>query len=500
VTAARRTFFGQPIGLATLFFTELWERLSYYGMRALLVLFLVDSTHGGFGLDDATAVAIYGLYTAAVYLLGLPGGVLADRLLGAQRAVLWGGVFIALGHVLLGSAPSHALFYLGLAVIVLGTGLLKPNVSAMVAALYPEGGARRDAGFTTYYMGINIGATLGPLITGWLAERYGWRAGFLAAAVGMGLGVVQFAFGRRLLAGAGHEPAAAPRAAAPAPIGARVLGLTVAVPLLAASLWLAAVRPSAVQLQSLAVQASVALSVLYFAYLLWGAGLSARERRGVLVVAVLFLASVLFWSGYEQAGSSLNLFAERYTNLGLFGYHVPAAWLQSLDAVFVIAFAPAFAALWVQLGRRGLDPGAPVKFIFALLAVAMGFLVMAVAARLVVSGQTVGMGWLTLTYLLHTFGELCLSPVGMSAFTQLLPRRFLGQSMGIWFVSMSLGNLLASRFAGRIDPHHPASMPAEFLRVFWLGLACAAVVAMLLPWVRRWSTGAAGLARPASTP
>jgi POT family proton-dependent oligopeptide transporter len=218
------------------------------------------------------------------------------------------------------------------------------------------------------------------------------------------------------------------------------------------------------------------------------------------VVAVLFLASVLFWSGYEQAGSSLNLFAERYTNLGLFGYHVPAAWLQSLDAVFVIAFAPAFAALWVQLGRRGLDPGAPVKFIFALLAVAMGFLVMAVAARLVVSGQTVGMGWLTLTYLLHTFGELCLSPVGMSAFTQLLPRRFLGQSMGIWFVSMSLGNLLASRFAGRIDPHHPASMPAEFLRVFWLGLACAAVVAMLLPWVRRWSTGAAGLARPASTP
>jgi POT family proton-dependent oligopeptide transporter len=485
------TFSGHPPGLATLFFTEMWERLSFYGMRALLVLFLVDRVaHGGLGLDDRTATAIYGLYVGATYIACLPGGWIADRLIGAQRAVLIGGVLISCGHVLLWLAPTSAVFFAGLFVIVIGTGLLKPNASALVAQLYPEGGARRDAGFTIYYVGINVGATAGPLICGTLAQHYGWPSGFLAAALGMAAGLGQFLFSRALLGDAGRQ--AAPRAGGPAP-GPRGAAPRAALPLaalvlLATALLIAsgALQPSALVLQSLATQAIVAIAFGYFAWLLFGAGLDRAGRGRILALLVLFIASTLFWAGYEQVGSSLNLFAARYTDRLWFGHEIPASAFQSLNPLYIVIFGPLFSWLWIRLARRGLDPSTPLKFIGGLLGMAAGFLVMAGAASLVAAGYRVGMQWLVATYLLHTWAELLLSPVGMSATTRLVPQRLVGQSLGLWFVSLALGNLLASRIAGNFDPAHPEAMPGEFLHIVRFAALCAFGLAISLPWMRRW--------------
>ncbi len=493
--APGRTILGHPAGLATLFFIEMWERLSFYGMRALLILFLVDQVaHGGLGLDDRTAAAIYGLYGAGAYLACLPGGWIGDRLLGSQRAVLLGGIVIALGHLLLGLAPSTAVFFLGLLVIVIGTGLLKPNATAIVAQLYPEGGARRDAGFTIYYIGINVGATLGPLIAGLLAARYGWPAGFMTAAVGMTLGVLQYLRGRRLLGDAGLAPmshasdatrtAAAPRAAW------RWIALALALLLaLVVLLWSGLLPVAPVALQAVSTQTILAITVLYFAYLLFAAGLTPTERRRVLAVVVLFIASVLFWAGYEQTGSSLNLFAERYTDRHLYGWNMPASWFQSLNPVLIVVFGPMFSALWVLLARRRLEPSTSLKFILGLLAIAAGFLVMAAAAHLVAAGQLVGMGWLSATYLLHTWGELASSPVGLSAVSKLVPPRFVSQSLGVWFVSLSAGNLIAGRIAGDFDAANLAAMPGQFMSIVWFCSISAALLALMLPVMRRWSAG-----------
>jgi POT family proton-dependent oligopeptide transporter len=486
--SVQRSFFGHPAGLLTIFLVEMWERMSFYGMRALLILFLVDRTHGGLALDDRTAASIYGLYVGGTYIACLPGGWIGDRLLGAQRAVLTGGIIITLGHLLLGITPSVQVFFLGLLVIVVGTGLLKSNAGVLVAALYPEGGARRDAGFTLYYIGVNIGGTLGPLIAGWLAMHYGWAAGFFAAAVGMAAGVLQFLSGRRRLGDAGGPVASAPTAG---PTRALMLGLV----LLAAAVtctWAGIVPLDPPRLAQIATQAVVAVAVFYFLYLLVGAGLTTVERHRVIVVIVLFIASTLFWAGYEQGGSSLNLFAERFTDRHLAGQLIPAAWMQSLDPIFIIIFGPLFSALWVALGRRGRDPSTGLKFAFGLLGIAAAFAVMAAASHLLAAGTArVGMGWLTMTLLLSTFGELALSPVGLSAVSKLAPQRFTGQSIGIFFVSLSLGNLLAGRIAGSIDPSNVAAMPAQFMFIVWFCGICAALLILLLPFLRRWSHGIA---------
>ena len=480
------SFLGHPRGLATLFFTEMWERFSYYGMRALLVLFLVDAiASGGLGLDDRTATAIYGLYTAAVYVVALPGGWIADRLIGAQKAVLYGGILIALGSFGLWLSQNAQMFYLGLVVIVLGVGLLKPNISALVAELYPEGGGRRDAGFTIFYMGINLGAFIGPLITAWLAAQYGWRVGFLSAGVGMLLGVIQFVLTRHHLGGAGVAPHVPPGTDLRGAwrnlwIGSALAAALVALP------FLGIVSVSPVELQGYGIVVIVAMTLLYFAYLLLFAGLDATERKRVLVLVVLFVACALFWSGFEQAGSSLNLFAERYTDRIVGEFTVPAGWFQSLNAIFIVIFAPVFSALWVALARRNMDPSTPVKFALGLLGMALGFLVMVGAARVVTDGLPAAAYWLVLTYLLHTFGELCLSPVGLSSVTKLVPQRFVGQSLGIWFLAVSLGNLIAGRIAGEFDAGNVAAMPGQYMSIFWFGAIAALVMLLVSPVVRRW--------------
>ena len=483
------SFFGHPRGLATLFFTEMWERFSYYGMRALLVLFLVDAVaRGGFGLDDKTATAIYGLYTAAVYIVALPGGWIADRLIGAQKAVLYGGILISLGSFGLWLSPNASMFYLGLIVIILGVGLLKPNISALVADLYPEGGGRRDAGFTIFYMGINIGAFIGPLITAWLAQVYGWRVGFMAAGIGMALGVVQFLVTRQHLGGAGARPHVAAGTDMRGAwrnlwIGSAILGVLIALP------FLGIVKVSPIELQAQGIGVIVAMAALYFAYLLLFAGLDGVEKKRVLVLIVLFLACALFWSGFEQAGSSLNLFAERYTDRVVGAFTVPAGWFQSLNAIFIVIFAPVFSALWVNLARRNLDPSTPVKFALGLVGMALGFLVMFFAARIVAEGMPAAAYWLVLTYLFHTFGELCLSPVGLSSVTKLVPQRFVGQSLGIWFLATSLGTLVAGKIAGEFDAENVGAMPSQYLNIFWFGMVAAVVLFLVSPVVKRWMGG-----------
>jgi len=481
------TFFGHPRGLATLFFTEMWERFTYYGMRAVLVLFLVAAVStGGFGIDDRTATAIYGLYTAGVYLAALPGGWIADRLIGARRAVFVGGLAITFGNTLLAMSTSPHGFYIGLFVIVLGVGLLKPNVSAIVADLYPEGGARLDSGFTVFYIGINVGGFLGPLVTGWAQVYFGLHAGFAAAAFFMAVGVVQFYLTRRHLgtAGAYAGSSAAPGTGKAPALDLQWLYLWVGVGLSAlvlAAVSLGWIPVNAVGLAQAATYVIVGMAGLYFLYYLIAADLNAEERRRGIVLVVLFVGSALFWSGYEQAGSSLNLFAERYTDRTLRWLHVdiPTGWFQSLNSAFIFIFAPFFAWLWIALAKRNLNPSAPAKFALGVMLMGSGFLVMAAAAALVASGSKVLPYWLMSTYLLHTFGELCLSPVGLSYYTKLTPKRFVGQMMGMWFLALSLGNLIAGLIAGKFDVNNVAAMPGQYMHIVYF-LVGSGVVLLIL--------------------
>jgi len=486
-----------PRGLYTLFFTELWERFSYYGMRAILVLFMAAQVEsGGMGLDDPTATAIYGLYTAAVYLFALPGGWMADRLLGAQQAVWYGGIIIAAGHFTM-AIPGTSTFYVGLMLIVLGTGLLKPNISAIVGELYPEGGARRDAGFSLFYMGINIGAFLGPLVCGYLGERVNWHYGFGAAGVGMVFGLIQYRASARHLGECGRRPTAysadpgidaGRRRKAWLAVGAAVAAITLVV----ASSLLGWLQLDPRRLAQGGTVVIVLVAVAFLAGLVLFGGLSRDEKRRIGVIAILFVGAAMFWSGFEQAGSSLNLFAERHTDRTLFGFTVPASWLQSINPLFIITLAPFFAWLWVWLAQRNLDPSIPAKFALGLIQLGLGFGVMAVAASFVVAGETVLPTWLILTYLLHTTGELCLSPVGLSAITKLAPRRYVGQLMGIWFIAVALGNLVAGLLAGRFDPQSIEQMPGLFTQILLSTAGLGVLLLLFLKPIRRLSGSARG--------
>ena len=482
--AAGATLFGQPRGLATLFLTEMWERFTYYGIQAVLILFMVAAaTGGGLGLDDRTSSSIYGLYLGSTYLLGLLGGWIADRLLGAQRAVVSGGIFITAGNLLL-AFGSTALFFVGLLVVALGIGLLKPNVSALVAALYPEGGSRRDAGFSIFYMGINTGAFLGSLIVPLIAAVFGWRAGFTLSALGMALGVAQFLWTRHYLGEAGRAVAPGNRGSwTPVVV---LAALVAAVVLLAVS---GVLHINAALLASCASWAYALLAVGYFVYLLWFAGLKGSERRRTLVMVALFAASVTFWAGYQQQGASFNLFAQRYTDRHIFGWNMPAGVLQAVNPLFVITLAGVFAAVWLALGRRGRDLSAAAKFSLGLLFLGAGFLVMYFAAQRVLAGTLVLPTWLVCTYFLHTCGELCLSPVGLSYMSKLVPPRFVGQAMGMWFLSLALGGNLAGQLSGTYDTSHLESLPGLFLSIFWYGLIASVVMLLLTPVLKRLMAG-----------
>jgi POT family proton-dependent oligopeptide transporter len=451
-------FFGHPRGLATLFFTEFWERFSYYGMRALLILFMTSETvTGGLGFSTPRAGAIYGLYTGAVYLMALPGGWMADRLLGQRRAVFLGGCLIAAGNFSL-AVPSMPTFFAGLALVAMGTGLLKPNVSTMVGELYPDDYARRDAGFSIFYMGINLGAFIAPLICGPLGQRVDWHLGFAAAGAGMALGVLQYSLGGRYLGTAGLRTNAEVDAAGRGRSWKLLAGSCALVALLAALVVAGVVRLTAEHVAAGTTGAILVLALIYFLYQIFAGGLDRGETKRMLAIFVLCVFSTLFWCGYEQAGSSLNLFAEKLTNRKIFSWDMPASVLQSVNPLFVIILAPVFALIWVRLGRR--NPSSPAKFAFGLVLLALGFVTMVAASLSSVGRAVVGASltprqvsvwWLVLTYLLHSCGELCLSPVGLSTVTKLAPHRKVSQMMGIWFMSLSLGNLIGGQIAGRFE-------------------------------------------------
>jgi POT family proton-dependent oligopeptide transporter len=476
-----------PRGIYTLYFTEVWERMSYYGMRAILILYMVsEQVKGGMGLDESTAGAIYGLYTCAVYLVALPGGWIADRLIGPQRAVLFGGIIIALGHFTL-AIPNPHTFFAGLLIVVLGTSLLKPNASALVGQLYPEGGARRDAGFTLFYMGVNLGGLIGPLVCGYFGEHVNWHYGFAAAGVGMVLGVIQYIRTRHHLGTAGlHPPAPTKTPRRDWTMVAVGLAAILIVAALALTGWLV-INPLLLAKRTSIV--IVTAAGLWFAWAFLLGRLDRVEKKRLLVVVILFFASALFWSGFEQAGSVMNLFSERYTDRVVFNRELPASWFQTINPLLILVLAVPVSLLWLGLAKRSILPSLATKFAAGLLLLAAGFLVMHFAARHALSvGKVTGL-WLVTTYLLQTLGELFVSPVGLSAVTKLAPARLASQTMGVWFLSVSLGNLIAGMFAGGMSAANAAGMPAQFLHVALFAGGAGLVLFLFSPLIRRLMPG-----------
>jgi POT family proton-dependent oligopeptide transporter len=468
-----KTFFGHPRGLATLFFTEMWERFSYYGMRALLLLFMVASVEkGGMGLDDKTGGAIYGLYTMFVYLLALPGGWLADKFFGLRKSIFYGGCIIAFGHFCL-AFPSQETFFVGLLFIVIGTGLLKPNISSMVGEIYPpEDQVRRDAGFSIFFMGINSGALVSPIIVGYLGQNVNWHYGFAAAGVGMILGVIQYKLTENYLGTVGLEPT---RHADPAQqktlerniryalwiIGLGLVALVVLV-------W---TRTITINPVAFAQGSGVVLLIsvlLYFIYVFVFEKLSADEKKKVLAIFIFFVVTTAFYAGYEGQGSSLNLFADRYTDRLFGSFNMPASWLQSAPPIFVILFVPVFTWLWSALAKHKLNPITPVKLAMGLFWMGLGYLVMMGAAEIVMNSRKPGISWLVITYMLHTFGEICLYPIGLSGVTKLAPKRLVGQMMGVFFMALALGNLFAGLYAGEFSEEVLAKNPSLMIDLFAL--------------------------------
>ena len=472
------TFFGHPIGLRTLFLTEMWERMSYYGMRALLVLYMTGAVTGfnpGLGWSQIESQAIYGIYSGMVYFMVVPGGWIADNILGHQKAVLIGALIIALGHFTL-AIPIEQTFFLGLIFVVLGTGLLKGNISTIVGQLYEGQDDKRDSGYTIFYMSINIGSTLGFLICSYLGEKIGWHWGFGAAGIGMTFGVIQYIKHRHLLGDAGMHPnemSDDKRKKLTNYLKVSLVGMFMVIG--AGLLGFFTIDP-----RFFAEQFAYFLTIiagLYFIYLFLFAGLNATERKNLILLFLLFIGAAAFWSGFDQSAGSLNIFARDYTDLSIAGYKIPVGWLQFANPVIVVLFAPIFAGIWAQLARKNLDPSLPIKFAIGLLFMALSFLVMIVAVKIAIEASPVGMQWLLLTYLFQTWGELALSPIGLSAFSRYGPKRYMGQMFGLWFLASAIGGVLAGLLGGEaLDGGLETISPVfEFMIQYYLVIAVALI-------------------------
>ena len=503
---AGREFFGHPKGLSTLFMTEMWERLSYYGMRAILLLYMTSELQkGGLGWDTRSAAAIYGLYTSSVWFLPLVGGWIADRYIGAKRATLIGGIIITLGHFLL-AFPPIPIFYAGLIFVSIGTGFLKSNISKMVGDLYSKDDDRRDAGFSIFYMGINTGSFLAPFVCGTLAV-YNWHWGFAAAGVGMLLGVIQYVIGYRNLEGIGEPPAvlvAEPHEKPGENSGYIAQMLSVVVLAIIAIIILSSLAGSVfpsllgkddniINILGLAFNFSVAIKYVLMPVVLV-AGLIAVFLTGLQdkltkddwkrigIIFVLFIFATIFWMGFEQAGSSLNLFADQITNRQLTStWEVPTAWFQSVQPLFIIIFAPIFAGVWIALKKR--QPSEEIKFVLGLILTGLGFVVLAYASSLFGGGK-VSVWWLVVVYLLHTWGELCISPVGLSAMTKLAPGKMISLMLGVWFLSISMGSYFGGLVAGNFEPDEK-TLVGLFGKVAAVLIGGGIVLLAITPFIRK---------------
>ena len=465
---------GHHPGLAVMALTEIWERLAYYGMRAILVLFLVDTVQG-FSLEADYAAAIYGLFLSVAYMTSLLGGWFGDRVFGSAYAIVAGSLFLISGNAVLAFAPTPSVFYFGLFLIVLGLSLLKPNISAIISFFYPEGGARRDTAFYIFYLSINFGALIGPFLTAGVAAVYGFRAGFACAAVGMALGLAQLllAFRSGVVTGdvgrrGTHKP----------PLGA---GTKVAIAAIIAAIlvmsFLLLFGGVSISIATIMDAISVLLFIFavgYFVFLFYWAGLTAEEKKGVGGLLLLFLGATLFYMGYSQPGSSWNLFTLQYTNRMIGDFEIPTGWFQGINPAFTFLLAPLIARLWVQLDSQGKNPPVIAKFAISLFCLAASFAVIGFAALAAADGALASPIWLLVTYLIQTCAEIILIPIGLSFVTKLMPARYVGQGMGIWFLSVSIGYLLGGRFAGTMDYSSAEAMAGPFL-VFAGILAVAAI-------------------------
>ncbi len=484
-----QAFFGHPKPLKGLFFTELWERFSYYGIRPLLILYMAALvSEGGLGIDRPTASAIVGLFAGSMYLMTILGGWVADNWLGQAKSVWYGSIIIALGHlsIALTALFTPFFFYFGLVLIVIGSGLFKTCISVIVGTLYSAQDSRRDAGFSIFYMGINLGSFIAPLITGFLIKDYGWHIGFGIGGIGMLIALVIFRWiavpqleHTNTLNGQANTWNAAVNYNRNAPKWVILF-------LGAVGVLVALTATGIIQINPIAVVTYLTISICiivasYFSYLYFFTHLEPIDKKKILICFVLFVAAALFWAAFEQKPTSFNLFAQDFTDRHILGFDVPAVWFQSANPLFIIIFAPIAAWLWVKLGKSNKDPSYISKFIIALLLAAAGFLVMTFASYSVLNhpNSLVSPMWLISTILLMTLGEICLSPVGLSTMTKLAPTIMRGQIMGLWFTASALGNLMAGLIGGHVSASEIANLPTLFLRCV-IALLIGAIVLFLL--------------------
>jgi POT family proton-dependent oligopeptide transporter len=420
-----------------------------------------------------SASAIYGIYAASVYLATLPGGWIGDNILGQQKTILYGGIVIMLGHLSL-AIPNINFFYIGLIMVVLGTGLLKPNISAIVGNLYDNNKELRQSGFTIFYMSINLGSILGFFICGYLGENIGWHYGFGAAGIGMAIGLLQYNYNIKLLENCGLKPFNKINPITKKKYNKIILSALILIILITASGLLGFWTINPIPFANMLTVIITLISLSYFLYIFIFGKLDQNEKKKVTMIFVLFIGAALFWSGFDQAGSSFNIFAKEYTDRMIFGWEYPASWLQILNPLFVVILSPFMSYLWIFLGKRMLDPSLPFKFGLGLIFMAMGFLIIAIGAQIALSEGLAGAKWLLITYLLHTIGELTLSPIGLAAISSLSPKKYLGQMMGIWFLASSLGAIIAGLISGQATNQGLSSMPQLFNQVaisasfFWI--------------------------------
>lgn len=480
-TVPQKGFFGHPKGLFTLFFTEFWERFSYYGMRAILVYFMYDTVaNGGLGLDKATATSIVSIYGSLVYMSGIIGGWVADRILGSRRTVFWGGVLIMIGHICLSFPGGFPMLLVSMVFIILGTGLLKPNVSSIVGDIYVENDTRRDSGFSIFYMGINLGSFMAPLIIGAVQENYNYHAGFSIAAVGMFFGLLMYKFTeKKNLALAGAEPTN--------PLSeterAKIFKISIVVLVIVAIL-LAIASMTGILTIGNAVNFFTIVGLLapiaVFLWMFTSKKTKAEEKSHLLAYIPLFITGTMFWVIQEQGSTILARYAKERTDLSLGSFEIPAAWFQSLNPLFIIILAPVFAAIWMKLGTR--QPSTPIKFSFSLLFAGASFLIMIIPAILSDGKTLVSPWWLVISFFLVVIGELLMSPVGLSATTKLAPEAFAAQTMSLWFLTSTAAQALNAQFAKVFD---------KVTEVQYFGFLGGAAVLLfvfmilLSPWISR---------------
>lgn len=481
-----KTFLGHPRGLYVLFFAEMWERFSYYGMRALLIFYLVQH----WLYSDSEASVIYGAYTALVYITPVVGGYLADRYLGQRKAVLFGAVLLTFGHFLMAfegtgtgqDSPAINIFWLALSFIIVGSGFLKANISVIVGQLYSRTDIRRDPAYTIFYMGINLGAALGSLIAGYLGQTYGWKYGFGSAGVGMLLGLIVFIIGKPTLLGRGESRN-------PARLEQKVAGIKFEWLLYILSFAAVGLVWILIQYQSLVGGLLMGAGAILVAYILYTAvfKLPKHDRDRILAALYLIFGSILFWALFEQAGSSLNLYTDRSVDRHLLGFDVPASMFQSINAIYIILLAPVFAMLWTFLARRGLEPSSPAKFGLGIIQLGAGFLVLVAGATAAGAGNLTPVLFIFLIYLLHTTGELCLSPVGLSAMNRLAPPHLAGLIMGTWFFASATGNFAAGLIAAAAGAEGagPEQVIDVYSRVGWIAVGVGVGMIVIAPLVKR---------------